>query len=141
MDPKEKTIISVQAKINAPIEKVWKNWTNPETIMLWNNASDEWFTPRAENDLRVGGKFLSRMESKDGRSGFDFEGVYDAVIVNEFIEYHTTDGRKVKITFLNKGKETRMFENFEAETTNSLELQRGGWQAILNNFKKYTETS
>jgi uncharacterized protein YndB with AHSA1/START domain len=101
MDSKEKTIISVQATINAPIEKVWKNWTNPETITRWNNASDEWFTPRAENDLRVGGKFLSRMESKDGRSGFDFE----------------------------------------AETTNSLELQRGGWQAILNNFKKYTETS
>ena len=139
MDAKEIITLSVQAIINAPIDIVWKNWTEPETITRWNYASDDWHTPWAKNDLRVGGKFVSRMEAKDGSFGFDFEGIYDAVITNEHIEYHLGDGRKVKITFSEKAKETKVIEVFDAETTNPIELQRQGWQAILDNFKKYTE--
>lgn len=139
MEPTDKTIISVQVTINAPIETVWKHWTSPEDITKWNNASEDWHTPRAENDLRPGGHFLYRMESKDGSSGFDFGGVYDRISTNDIIEYTIGDGRKVKIVFTGNGNETSVVESFETENTNSLELQRNGWQAILNNFKKYTE--
>jgi len=136
-----KTQITVRATINAPIEKVWKFWTTPEHIIQWNNAADDWHTPRAENDLRVGGKFLSRMEAKDGSIGFDFGGMYQTVKTNKLIEYVMGDGRKVKIEFTNNGNETNVVETFEAEETNSIEMQRGGWQAILDNFKRYTEAT
>lgn len=140
MDTK-KTII-VQVTISAPIEKVWKLWTTPEHITKWNNASDDWHTPRAENDFRVGGKFLYRMEAKDGSFGFDFVGVYDEITRNEEIAYTIEDGRKVNVTFTkNNDAETKVVETFEAESTNSHEMQRVGWQAILDNFKKYVETS
>jgi uncharacterized protein YndB with AHSA1/START domain len=139
METLEKTIITVENTINAPVEKVWETWTRPEHITQWNNASDDWHTPRAENDLRVGGSFVARMEAKDGSMGFDFGGVYDAVKNNEYIEYTIEDGRKVKITFNPQGNKTKVVESFEAENTNSVELQQGGWQAILDNFKKYTE--
>jgi len=141
MDSKEKTMISVQAAINAPIAIVWKNWTTPEDITRWNNASDDWHTPRAENDLRAGGKFLSRMESKDGSMGFDFGGVYEKVIVNKLIEYTMDDGRKAKIVFATEDGITKVVETFEAENTHTIEMQRGGWQAILDNFKKFTESN
>ena len=88
----EKINITVEAIVNAPVEKVWKLWTSPEHIIKWNNASDDWHTPKAENDLREGGKFLSRMEAKDGSFGFDFGGVYDVVKNNEYIEYTLGDG-------------------------------------------------
>jgi uncharacterized protein YndB with AHSA1/START domain len=140
MDPKK--TITVQAIINAPIEKVWEFWTTPEHIMKWNNASDDWHTPRAENDLRTGGTFLSRMEAKDGSAGFDFGGVYDEVKNNELIAYTMGDGRKVTVTFTkNNDVETEVIETFDAESTNSIEMQRGGWQSILDNFKKYVEAS
>jgi len=139
MAKKEKTIISVQAKINASIEKVWKHWTTPEDIVNWNNSSDDWHTPRAENDLREGGKFNYRMEARDGSSGFDFSGVYGKVITNKRIDYTLGDGRKVKVTFSRKADTTEVVESFEAEHTYSIEMQRNGWQAILDNFKKYTE--
>ena len=135
----EKAVIAVEATINGPVEKVWETWTKPEHITQWNNASDEWHTPRAENDLRVGGSFVCRMEAKDGSFGFDFGGVYDAIRNNEYIEYTLGDGRKVQITFTPRGNKTKVVESFEAENTNSLELQKVGWQAILDNFKKYTE--
>lgn len=134
-------IITVETKVSAPVSKVWNCWTSPEHITKWNNASDDWHTPRAENDLRKGGKFLSRMEAKDASVGFDFEGVYDEVKTNELIEYSMADGRKVKITFSSDGAAIMVSEAFEAETENSLELQRGGWQAILNNFKKHVESN
>ena len=137
----EKTVVTVESTIQAPVEKVWESWTQPRHIVKWCNASDDWHTPRAENDLRVGGSFVSRMEAKDGSMGFDFGGIYDAVRKNEYIEYTMGDGRKVQITFYPKGKETKVVESFEAETQNSVELQRGGWQAILDNFKKYTESN
>ena len=141
MDTKEKTLLTVQATVNAPIEKAWKYWTSPEHITKWNNASDDWHTPRAENDLRTGGKFLSRMEAKDGSFGFDMEGVYTAVKPNEHIAYAMCDGRKVTIDFISNGNETKIIETFEPESENSLELQQTGWQAILANFKKYTEAN
>lgn len=139
MNATEKINITVATTVNAPVAKVWEFWTNPKHITNWNNASDDWHTPRAENDLRVGGKFLSRMEAKDGSMGFDFNGVYDEVKTNELIAYTMEDGRKVKINFEDLGNETNITETFEAENENPVELQRGGWQSILDNFKKYTE--
>lgn len=135
-----KTKITVEATINAPLEKVWKIWTTPAHIMKWNNASDDWHTPTAENDLRVGGKFLSRMEAKDGSFGFDFWGIYDDVKTNERITYTMDDGRKVEIIFKSQGNTTIVTETFEAEGENSVELQQQGWQAILNNFKMHAES-
>ena len=137
----DKTIITVENTINAPVEKVWELWTKPEHIIKWNNASEDWHTPHAENDLRPGGSFVSRMEAKDGSMGFDFGGVYDEVRNNEYIGYTMDDGRKVKISFSTGGNKTKVVESFEAENTNSVELQKGGWQAILNNFKEYTEAN
>jgi uncharacterized protein YndB with AHSA1/START domain len=141
METQEKTTITVENTVNAPVEKVWNYWTKPEHITKWNNASDDWHSPRAENDLRPGGKFSSRMEAKDGSMGFDFGGVYDVVAPNEYIEFTLGDGRKVKVRFAASGDTTKVTESFEAEETNSIELQRNGWQAILNNFKKYTEAN
>jgi uncharacterized protein YndB with AHSA1/START domain len=141
MTTAEKTNITVQATVNAPAEKVWKTWTDPKHIVKWNNASPDWHTPRAENDVRVGGKFLSRMEAKDGSMGFDFGGTYDAVKPNEHIAYTMGDGRKAKINFKEQGNSTHVDVTFEAENQNPVEMQRGGWQAILDSFKKYTESN
>jgi len=136
----EKRIITVRTSVIAPAEVVWKHWTTPESITGWNNASDDWHTPRATNDLRKGGKFNYRMEARDGSIGFDFEGIYDNVIENRQIDYTIGDGRKVKITFAPKGKATDIVETFEAENTHPFEIQQNGWQNILDNFKKFTES-
>ena len=128
------TKITVTALIDASIETVWRYWTSPEHIVNWNNASDDWYTPKAENDLRTGGKFLSRMEAKDGSFGFDFEGIYDLVETHQTIEYTLPDGRKVAIQFLEKGNQTEVIETFDPENENPPELQQQGWQMILNNF-------
>ncbi|MBK7969285.1 MAG: SRPBCC family protein [Bacteroidetes bacterium] len=135
----DKKIITVSAIVNAPIQKVWDYWTNPNHITGWNFASDDWHAPSAQNDLKVGGKFNSRMEAKDGSFGFDFEGVYDQVIPEKFIEYTLGDSRKVKIKFTSDGNTTTIEESFEAESENPVEMQQTGWQMILNNFKRYTE--
>ena len=131
--------ITVETTVNAPVEKVWKLWNGPEHIIQWNNASADWHTPKSENDVRVGGKFNHTMAAKDGSVSFDFEGTYTAVRENELIEYSIIDGRKVKVTFTAEGTTTKVVETFEMENENSEELQRGGWQAILDNFKKYAE--
>ncbi len=131
--------ITVEARIQAPVEKVWQIWTEPRHITRWCAASDDWHTPRAENDPRTGGRFAQRMEAKDGSFGFEFEGVYDAAIPNELLEYSLGDGRKVKIVFTSDGEETTVTETFDAETENPVEMQRGGWQAILDHFKTYAE--
>jgi uncharacterized protein YndB with AHSA1/START domain len=137
----EKKTITVQAVINAPLEQVWKLYTEPEHVMKWNNASNDWHTSRAENDLKVGGKFLYRMEAKDGSSGFDFDGTYEQVKTNELIVYSISDGRKVQVMFTkDDNTRTKIATTFEAESTNPIEMQRDGWQAISNNFKKYVET-
>jgi uncharacterized protein YndB with AHSA1/START domain len=139
MEAYEKTAITLQATVNAGIEKVWMYWTTPENIMKWNNASADWHTPRAENNLHTGGSFNYRMEAKDGSMGFDFWGSYEKVILHKQINYVLGDGRKVKISFNPLDKKTEIIEIFEAETENSVELQRTGWQSILDNFKNYVE--
>jgi len=135
-----KTIITVEATVNASVNRVWKFWISPEHIILWNNASEDWHTPRAENDFRVGGSFLSRMEAKDGSFGFDFAGAYNEIKTHELILYTLFDGRKVRIIFETAGNSTTIAESFEAESENPVELQKYGWQSILNNFKQYVES-
>ena len=124
MQTAEKTLITVENTINAPIDKVWEAWTKPEHVVKWNNASDDWHTPKASNDLREGGKFSFRMEARDGSMGFDFGGVYDIVRNHEYIEYTMSDDRKVKVTFTSLGDATKVIETFEAENTHSIELQK-----------------
>jgi uncharacterized protein YndB with AHSA1/START domain len=141
MENTNKAIITITTTVLAPAEKVWERWTVPEHIIKWNNASDDWHTTHAENDLRIGGKFLSRMEAKDGSLGFDFIGIYDLVKENKLLEYTLGDGRKVIIVFTGIGNTTNIVETFEAESENSIEMQRSGWQAILENFKKYAEAN
>lgn len=136
-----KTAITVETMVNAPVEKVWKTWNAPEDINQWCTATPEWHTINAANDLRPGGKLSSRMEAKDGSMGFDFGGIYDTVQENKLIEYTLGDGRKVSVRFAGNGDTTQVVETFEAEDTNPIEMQQGGWQAILDNFKKYTESN
>ena len=131
--------ITVETTVQAPVGKVWEYWTEPTHMTKWNFASDDWHSPFAENDLREGGKFTSRMEAKDGSFGFDFGGVYDEVKLHKVIAYTMEDGRKVKVTFNGQGNQTEVIETFDAETSNSVELQQQGWQAILDHFKKYAE--
>jgi uncharacterized protein YndB with AHSA1/START domain len=140
MDTKEKKKLTVKADIKALLDKVWECWTEPNHITQWNNASDDWHTPKAENDLRVGKSFVYRMEAKDGSAGFDYEGKYKEVKDNELIAYTLGDGREVEIVFEEKADFTRVTETFEAENTFSLEMQREGWQSILYNFKRYVES-
>ena len=133
--------ITVETILNSPVEKVWKFWTAPEHITKWCQASEDWHAPYAENDARTGGKFKTRMEAKDGSAAFDWEGVYSNVEPNKVIEYAMADGRRVKVVFSDLGGTTKVTEIFDPETTNPIELQRGGWQAILDNFRKYTEAN
>jgi len=139
MQTASSTTITIETTVKAPVEKVWKCWTTPQDITQWNHASDDWHSPHGENDLRPGGRFSFRMEAKDGSFGFDFGGVYDKVKTNELIEYTLGDGRKVSVKFTANGNEIHIVETFEAEETNPIEMQKGGWQAILDNFKSYTE--
>ncbi|WP_428230074.1 SRPBCC family protein [Flavobacterium sp.] len=134
-------MITVQNTINAGINKVWEFWTLPEHITKWSFASPEWHTPYAENDLREGGKFKSTMAAKDGSMSFDFGGEYTLVEKNKAIEYVLEDGRKVEISFTTTPDGVEIVQNFDPETQNPEEMQRGGWQAIMDNFKKYTEAN
>lgn len=133
--------ITVEVFVSAPVEKAWEYWNEPEHITQWCFASDDWCAPRVENNLSVGGTFKTRMEAKDGSVGFDLEGIYTAVELHKKIEYTLSgdDARKVSILFVAEGDGCRVVETFEAEGENSLELQKNGWQSILNNFKKYTD--
>jgi uncharacterized protein YndB with AHSA1/START domain len=141
METAEKTVITVETTVHASKEKLWEYWTKPEHIKNWNHASDDWHSPRVENDVRKGGSFVVRMEAKDGSFGFDFGGVYDEVTPGEYLAYTIGDGRKVTVSFSAAGNETHVTESFEAESQNPIEMQRGGWQAILDNFKNYTENN
>ncbi|WP_347174680.1 SRPBCC family protein [Polaribacter uvawellassae] len=134
-------IIKVETTINASLEKVWEFWINPKHITQWNFASNEWCCPTAINDLKPNGEFVWRMEAKDGSMGFDFTGTYQTVIINEFISYKMEDGRIVNIRFSAQENGIQLTETFEAEGTNSDEQQSAGWQAILENFKKYVESN
>lgn len=133
--------ITIQSTILAEIEKVWDYYTRPEHITNWNFASDDWCCPKAENDLRVGGKMSYRMEAKDGSFGFDLEAVYDEVIEHKRIVYTMSDGREVSTNFESSNGSTKVTTVFDAETENPVEMQKSGWQTILNNFKKYVESN
>ena len=137
----ERTKITVEATINAETNKVWDYWTKPEHITNWNFANDEWQCPKAESDLTVGGKYFTRMEAKDGSFGFDFEAIYDEVIDQKKITYTMTDGRQSTTTFEILNGTTKVITIFDAESSNTIEMQQQGWQTILNNFKKYAETN
>ena len=141
MQTKNRTNITVEATVNVPVEKAWEYFTKPEHITKWNFASDDWHCPEAKNDLQPGGKLLARTEAKDESFGFDFEAVYETVEPYEKIEYTIADGRKVRIDFKPQGNATHVTEIFEAEDTNSLDMQKTGWQAIMDNYKKYTENN
>ncbi|WP_214816655.1 SRPBCC family protein [Exiguobacterium sp. s131] len=132
----ESNVVTISALVDAPIDTVWKLWTDPDHIKQWNHASDDWHTTEAENDLRIDGKFRSRMEAKDQSMAFDFEGVYEEVEVNELIQYRLEDERRVRISFSSEGDQTKVVEVFDAESMNPVEMQRLGWQAILDNFTR-----
>lgn len=135
------TEIKIETTINADIDKVWNYWTAPEHIIKWNSPSDDWHTPKAENEVKEGGKFTFRMEAKDGSFGFDFGGTYDEVVEKEKLTYTLDDNRKVSVAFAEANEKTTIIETFEAENENPVEMQQQGWQAILDNFKKYTENN
>jgi uncharacterized protein YndB with AHSA1/START domain len=141
METLEKKSITVETTIKAPVEKVWSYWTNPEHITRWCQASDDWHAPYSENDLKVNGKFKTTMAARDGSASFDFEGIYTQVQLNKLIAYIILDGRKVTIAFSENDDQTKIVETFETENENSAEVQRDGWQAILDNFRKYVESS
>lgn len=134
------TPIRVECVVQAPLEKVWECWTKPEHITKWAFASDDWEAPYAENDVRIGGVFKTTMAAKDKSASFDFAGVYTNVKELAFIEYTMEDGRRVSVEFTQTPEGVHVVETFDPEHENSEELQRSGWQAILDNFKKYTET-
>ncbi len=132
--------ITIDTHITTNLDKVWDFYTKPEHITQWNFADDSWHCPSAKNDLRKGGKYFARMEAKDGSFGFDFEAVYNEVIPKKKIGYTLEDGRKTVILFEESNKETKVTITFDAEKENPIDMQKNGWQAILNNFKKYTES-
>ncbi len=138
--PDNKKTITVETVVKAPIEKVWEFWTDPKHITNWCHASDDWEAPSAENDLRIGGKFKTAMAAKDKSAGFDFGGTYTAVKNLELIEYDIDDGRHVRIDFTKTPEGIKVMETFDMEHENLKEKQQSGWQAILDNFKKYTES-
>jgi uncharacterized protein YndB with AHSA1/START domain len=132
--------ITVEATVASPIEQVWRAYTSPDDIKRWNAASDDWHTTAATVDLREGGTFCSRMEAKDGGMGFDFAGTYTKIVARRLIEYLFGD-RTASVEFTDAEGGVNVRVTFDAEATHSIEQQRGGWQAILNNFARYVEKS
>lgn len=132
--------ITIETLVNADLDAVWAAWNNPDDIKQWNAASDDWHTTQSTVDLREGGTFSSRMEAKDGSAGFDFVGTYTRVVVPRLIQYQMEDGREVSVEFTPSDDGVVVRETFDAETQNDPEMQRQGWQAILENFAKYVET-
>ncbi len=130
--------ITVETRVSAPMQEVWRAWNSPDDIKHWNAASDDWHTTKSKVDLRVGGTYSARMEAKDGSFGFDFAGTYTRIVENKLIESAFGD-RALVVEFIQSGDGVTVRETFDAETTHPIEQQRGGWQAILNNFKKYVE--
>lgn len=131
--------IVVETTVSAPMDAVWRAYTTPSDIKNWNAASDDWHTTAAEVDLRVGGKFSSRMEAKDGSFGFDFAGTYTKIVTNELIEYSFGE-RIAKVEFIQNPHDVTVRVSFDAESSHSIDQQRDGWQAILNRFSQYVQT-
>ncbi|WP_347158981.1 SRPBCC domain-containing protein [Pontibacter chitinilyticus] len=140
MKTEEITAITVETTLAAPVAQVWSLWTEARHIKKWYYASDDWYAPDAVNDLQVTGTFSTTMAAKDGSMAFEFEGVYTRIVPLKAIDYTLNDGRKVSVIFTSKGNETTVTEVFEPETSHPLDLQKNGWQAILDNFRKYVET-
>ena len=134
-----KPTITVDTVIDAPIEKVWNCWTDPSHLAQWNNAFDDWHTPLAQNDVRIGGKLKLRMEAKDGSAGFDHEAIYDDVVKNRKIQYTTSDGRSSTILFSETKGGISVSETFEPENETPFDVQQNFVQAILNRFRTYVE--
>lgn len=132
------TTLSVATTINAPLAAVWRAYTTPADIVQWNAASSDWHTTRADVDLRVGGAFSSRMEAKDGSFGFDFAGVYSQILPQQLIEYDFGE-RHARVEFLEGATGVTVRVSFDAEESHSIDQQRAGWQAILDNFKRHVE--
>lgn len=132
--------IQIDTSINAPVTQVWDAYNTPEDIKMWNHASDDWECPSSENDLRVGGKFKNKMAAKDGSFSFDFEGTYTEVTPNKSISYVLGDERQADITFQEEAGKTNMKIVFDADDTHDAEMQRSGWQSILDNFRKHVES-
>lgn len=132
--------ITVQATVEANAKKVWDYYNNPNHITNWNFADSSWHCPKAENDVKVGGTYKARMEAKDGSFGFDFEAVYTDIKEGQEFTYEF-GGRNATVQFNGNGNKTEVIVSFDPETENSIEMQKGGWQAILNNFKNYTENN
>jgi uncharacterized protein YndB with AHSA1/START domain len=132
--------IRIEATIAAKLAEVWRCWTSPEHITRWNFASDDWCCPSARNELKVGGTYAARMEAKDGSFGFDFEAVYDEVVEPTRLRYTMGDGRRASTDFVERSGATIVTTTFDAEAENPVEMQRAGWQAILDNFKRYVES-
>lgn len=140
MGTKDKISLVVETVVQAPADKVWELWTTPAHITQWYFATDGWHCPRAENNATPGYRFTFRMEAKDGSMGFDYTGVYEEVVPQQLIRYKLEDGRQVSIRFDDLAGKTKVTESFEAEDSHAAEQQRAGWQAILDNFKKYAES-
>jgi len=131
--------IEVSALISVPVQKAWSIWINEEDIQIWNSASEDWHTPKAFNDFSLGGRFLWRMETKDGSIAFDFSGTYTDIELYSLIAYTIDDGRKVTVQFKRTDIGTKVIQHFQAENQNTLALQKEGWQSILSHFKQYAE--
>ena len=131
--------ITVEKIVKARLNQVWDAWNNPADIKQWNSAQDDWHTTQSAVDLREGGKFSARMESRDGSEGFDFEGTYTRVVPQQTIEYRMSDGREVKVEFSERAGGVLVKETFDPENENPHEMQRQGWQAILDNFGRHVE--
>jgi len=131
--------ITVETLIDTDMDSVWRAWNDPEDIKQWNAASDDWHTTKSVVDLREGGRFSSRMEARDGSEGFEFEGTYLRVVPQELIEYEMSDGRSVSVEFAHDGTKILVRETFETESENEPEIQRQGWQAILDRFARHVE--
>jgi uncharacterized protein YndB with AHSA1/START domain len=135
------TKIKVEVLVDAPLARIWERWIGPEHITKWYAASDDWHTPRATNDVKVGGTFDFRMEARNRSAGFDFRGTYTIAVPSERLHCLLGDGRHIDIRFLPEGSRVRVVEEFDAETANPVERQRAGWQAILDSFKRYAEAA
>jgi uncharacterized protein YndB with AHSA1/START domain len=131
--------ITVETIVKAEPNKAWKVWNNPDDIVQWNSPHESWHTTRSAVDLREGGKFSARMEARDGSGGFDFEGIYTRIVPDKVIDFRMSDGREVSVEFVEQANGVLVRETFDAETQNPVEMQRNGWQAILDNFGRHVE--
>lgn len=132
-------MITITTTLNVPVAKVWEYWNEPKHITQWCFASEDWHAPNSTNDLKEGSFFTTRMEAKDGSFGFDLKGIYDHITPHQLIRYHLEDGRNVEVLFSENEGTTTIIEKFDPENINPHEMQQQGWQAILDNFKKYVE--